>query len=619
MTEIPTPKDLKDKTKITDMVRWFSIPVLLIAARDSIVSSVFGSYADRRLVHAALNEINDDESLKEQYDYTQKIFPNQNGEIWIDYVADLGDGFNSTYAIAYLLGQKELKIENYALPRAQALIMGGDEVYPLATKEEYKRRLERPYNYAFPKSKLKGANEPYLFLIPGNHDWYDGLTLFLAKFCSGVGAHLGGHSSWVMHQTRSYFAIELPNNWWIWGIDTQLGEDIDQPQHDYFVRVAKTMSDDSKIILCASVPTWLDADSDDDELKEKFQRGIDHIASNTIYKNCKKAKIYAVISGDKHHYSRYKTQKTGTQFITSGGGGAFMHATHHLKDNISLYWHRTAAEQLTLDHKILPDGSKGEEEACFPTRKNSRLLATKNFLFPFYNWDFCTSLGIIYSLIGMILILFRTGTLENLYDEQKLTWFINNFTNIVSSPIFWGLLAVYYLIFKGYADKSANKYHRKLMGIFHGAAHLIALTLIVSFLPPLNSSIADFINQPGYDWIPKTWSFAWLMVQTAILGGVAGGVIWGTYLRIVSVRWGLHFNDASSALRIEGYKNFLRMRITNNSLTIYPIGLKNVPKRAGWKINPDLEEGNPNTPYILPIKPLKPEIIEGPIKINLKS
>ena len=38
-------------------------------------------------------------------------------------------------------------------------------------------------------------------------------------------------------QTRSYFALKLPANWWLLAIDLQLGADLDEPQVQYFQKV----------------------------------------------------------------------------------------------------------------------------------------------------------------------------------------------------------------------------------------------------------------------------------------------------------------------------------------------------------------------------------------------
>ena len=94
--------------------------------------------------------------------------PVHDGPVGLDYVADLGDGFDSTYAIAYLLGQREIEIGENRLPRAQCLVMGGDQVYPDASRDDYWKRMQRPYEAAFPRSDDPAAERPPVFLIPGN-------------------------------------------------------------------------------------------------------------------------------------------------------------------------------------------------------------------------------------------------------------------------------------------------------------------------------------------------------------------------------------------------------------------------------------------------------------------
>ena len=40
-------------------------------------------------------------------------------------------------------------------------------------------------------------------------------------------------------------------------MDAQLDDDMDQPQKDYFVQIAKDMPPNSNIILCGPEPGWL--------------------------------------------------------------------------------------------------------------------------------------------------------------------------------------------------------------------------------------------------------------------------------------------------------------------------------------------------------------------------
>jgi hypothetical protein len=317
---------------LPQMVDWFDPGLLAKVGVRSIISATLGQYTDQRLIQAATD--NDSEAaLKVRYDYSGAnaanggIAPEPDGSVWVDYIADLGDGFEATYAMAYLMAAEHLTVagEHKALPAGQLLIMGGDQVYPDATKHEYESRLRDPYDWAFSTD----APQRKVFAIPGNHDWYDGLSAFSALFCSardriagGIGTQLGG---WRCHQHRSYFAIKLPHNWWIWGPDIQLADNLDDSQRDYFDLMADQTKPGDLIILCLAEPSWL-------------HKNYDNLHEISMLARKRGAKICAVLAGDWHHYSRYTNDKLGTQFITSGGGGAFAHATHGLKPHIELNW-----------------------------------------------------------------------------------------------------------------------------------------------------------------------------------------------------------------------------------------------------------------------------------------
>jgi hypothetical protein len=75
----------------------------------------------------------------------------------------------------------------------------------------------------------------------------------------------------------------------------------------------------------------------------------------------------------------------------------------------------------------------------------------------------------------------------------------------------------------------------------------------------------------------------WLCSTLIILAGgwVLGSFIFGLYLFISLNVFGRHSNEAFSSLAILDYKNFLRMKIDKNGLTIYPIGLHRVPRH--WR------------------------------------
>ena len=56
------------------------------------------------------------------------------------------------------------------------------------------------------------------------------------------------------------------------------------------------------------------------------------------------------------------------------------------------------------------------------------------------------------------------------------------------------------------------------------------------------------------------------------------------------------------------------MRIRDDQVTIYPIGLDKVPKRREWRMN-TTRIGSPPPVYV-PLSPLAPRLIEGPIVVK---
>lgn len=184
-------KPLDDTKTYPHMAHWFDPVLLLKLLNNVVVSSIFGQYADRRLIIAALDTVSPEEHEKRAKEFRSRLTPDKDGGVWIDWVADLGDGFDSTYAVASLLARKELKVGDVPLPRGQALIMGGDEVYPKASRQAYMNQLRQPYAWAAPDRDRKDDKGRPVLAIPGNHDWYDGLVLFLAYFCKEKPWHLG--------------------------------------------------------------------------------------------------------------------------------------------------------------------------------------------------------------------------------------------------------------------------------------------------------------------------------------------------------------------------------------------------------------------------------------------
>ena len=63
-------------------------------------------------------------------------------------MADTADGYAPTFAMARLLSRESLTVSGKALARGAFLILGGDEVYPVASREAYEERLKAPFDAA---------------------------------------------------------------------------------------------------------------------------------------------------------------------------------------------------------------------------------------------------------------------------------------------------------------------------------------------------------------------------------------------------------------------------------------------------------------------------------------
>ncbi len=243
-------------------------------------------------------------------------------EVWLDFVADTGDGFAATYSVAYSASRAELDVAGTRTQRGRALVLGGDLVYPTPTREDYEDRTRGPFEAAMPKDP---DDRHIVFAIPGNHDWYDSLNGFQHYFM-GRGQRLGGRR---FVQRQSYFAAELPQRWWLLGVDIALDQRVDDRQIEFVRDVVGQMGDDggAKVILVIAKPEWLADPMSRGARNLQFVEGLLPAGS-----------LRLVLTGDLHHYARYETAADGPTRITCGGGGAYTASTHHLPSQLDPSW-----------------------------------------------------------------------------------------------------------------------------------------------------------------------------------------------------------------------------------------------------------------------------------------
>lgn len=564
------PITLDELRKYPRMTSWFRPVLLSKLLLKVIISDLFGQYADRRLIVAALDSVKGQELINRT---KLNLVPDADGAVWVDFVADLGDGFDATYAIATLLAKEQLKVDGEQTRRGQVLVMGGDEVYPVASGPNYHQRLLDPYRWALPETNPESDDGIPVYCIPGNHDWYDGLVSFLAIFARRQRLHMG---EWRSAQLRSYFALQLTEQWWIWCTDTQLDDEIDQPQRDYFTLIADRMPEGSKIILCGPEPGWLYTESSSSSLEI-----LDYVVSIAMSAR-RQLSVPILLSGDTHHYSRYYAARTGTHFVTSGGGGAFLHPTHHLEDSVEIRWlNKPTTLSLLTDPE--DDFASTSNPACYPTREESRRLLNGDILFWKQNAGFSFLLGVIYWIFAMALV-----------ARHHLDAYI-----IVFLLLAGGMIAYF-----GYQE-GFKRPKVWVAAILHAAAHYGAVVALTFLFEQINTSTFGLEGL----W---PWFFA-LGVEVIPTGLVAGGFVFGIFL-LITCRWfNMNHNDAFSAMRLDCFRHFMRLRIKGDEVTIFPIGLDRIPKRKEWRINTNWTGDAAQEPAYVAENEIEPRLIERPI------
>ncbi|WP_372338955.1 metallophosphoesterase [Actinoplanes sp. RD1] len=539
-------------------VGWLAPLLLLNTGLRTLLAILFGAFLDKRELQNALSA----ESFEE---------PGDDGELWFDYVADLGDGFDATYSVAYLLAQPELAVGGERLLRGRMLLMGGDQVYPVASGDGYENRTKGPYRAALPEAPAEAA-QPTLYALPGNHDWYDGLTAFLRLFARRRDGHIGG---WRTGQRRSYFAVRLPSNWWLFAIDEQFGAYIDDPQLLYFAEVARQLGPQDRVILMTPSPTWVKAAQ-----KPEAYDAVDYFLRTILAPTG--AEVRLLLSGDLHHYARYSGPDR--ELITCGGGGAYLVATHNLPQTLTV----PPRETLTRSASRSRDYELAE---AFPSKAESRRLSWGVFRnVPIRNPGFATMLGILHTLTML--------AMAGAAGEGDI------FRRLFSIPllIMLALIMTGTVLFAQPPD-AAEPHHARhwILGLLHGFAH-IALAAGGTWL---------WLHLPFHDW---SWPGPFV-VAAVLYGPVIAFVatqLLAFYLLVAGLFFDVNTNELFAGQSIEDAKSFLRLHIApDGTLTVWAIGINRICRK--WTAAPEAE---PHDSWLRPAEPLVPHLIEPPITVD---
>ncbi|ONI33679.1 hypothetical protein PRUPE_1G440500 [Prunus persica] len=662
-------KEKQMKPDFLDMVPWYSgtSADLFKTVFDLLVSvTVFVGRFDMRMMQAAMDKVHDG---AQQKDVLYDNFVGKD-DLWFDFMADTGDGGNSSYTVARLIAQPSININRddsmLHLPRGDLLLIGGDLAYPNPSAFTYERRLFCPFEYALQPppwskqehiavdkpelpcgvSELKQYDGPQCFVIPGNHDWFDGLHTFMRYICHK--SWLGG---WFMPQKKSYFALQLPQRWWVFGFDLALHGDIDVYQFKFFTELVKNkVRDDDSVIIMTHEPNWLL----DWYWNDVSGKNVAHLICDYLKGRCKLR-----VAGDLHHYMRHSFVKTEDpvhvqHLLVNGCGGAFLHPTHTFSNFKKFY------------------GASYESKAAYPSFEDSSRIALGNILkFRKKNWQFDFIGGIIYFLL--VFSMFPQCKLDHILRDDSFSGHMGSFFGTVWNAFVY-MLGQSYVSVAGavvllivaiiFVPSKVSRKKRLMIGVLHVSAHLAA-ALILMLLLELGVEMCiqhKLLGTSGYhtlyQWYRSVesehfpdptglrarieqWTFglypacikyfmsafdvpevmavtrnnickngmeslsragaiiyyASVFLYFWVFSTPVVSLVFGSYLYIC-INWlHIHFDEAFSSLRIANYKSFTRFHIgSNGDLDVYTLAVDKVPKE--WKLDPewDSEDRKPRQP-----------------------
>ncbi|GAA3047137.1 hypothetical protein GCM10017562_06150 [Streptomyces roseofulvus] len=555
-------------------VRWLAPRELARTAVKVGLAAVFAGYADKREVQGAL----------EAGLLRAPLADPGAEEIWIDFAADLGDGFEATASVAAALGADRLAVEGPgSLPRGSLLVLGGDQVYPVASATAYEDRMKGPYRAALPSA----PDQPLMVALPGNHDWYDGLTAFLRMFAQE--SAIGG---WQTRQTRSYFAVRLPQRWWLVGLDSQLGSYVDDPQRRYFeTHLSPLLCPGDSVIVCSAEPTWVRSDERPDAFDSLhwFDRTLvrTRFDRNTRTREETGAAVRLWLTGDKHHYARYAERLpddvAGTddlppdprrrQMVTCGLGGAYLSATHRLPKALPLP--PAASRMRTRDR---PPTDFALARHTYPDAAESRALARgiaepwSRFWLPRRNPGFAVLAGAVQT----VLVLLTSGVFALAEGRHTPVGALRSAgpDDLLGLLCASAALFVLPFVIGWWRGLLRERRPRAPSGpavavLFQAAVAAAALAVAVAIARA----------------VPSSWNGLVFLAILLLVGAVIGAVI-GSQCFALWVLWtnrGLVAEWQMSGQSMDDHKGFLRMRLAGDgTLTLYPLALDRTCR--DWKV-----------------------------------
>ncbi|ONK71856.1 uncharacterized protein A4U43_C04F13090 [Asparagus officinalis] len=356
--------------------------------------------------------------------------------------------------------------------------------YPNPSAFTYERRLFCPFEYAlqppscykaeqiainkpelpYGVTELKKYKGPQSFVIPGNHDWFDGLHTFMRYICHK--SWLGG---WFLPQKKSYFALQLPRGWWVFGLDQALHTDIDVYQFKFFAELCQSKNRKGNFFCCKSFH--------DDWLLDWYWNSNSGINVSHLIRDYLKGRCKLRMAGDLHHYMRHSCVNSDKpvhvqHLLVNGCGGAFLHPTHVFK------------------HFNTFCGNSYKSEVTYPSFDDSSRIALGNILkFRKKNWQFDVIGGFIYFIL--VFSMFPQCNVFNILIDESWSGRLKSFFSTMQSA-FMFMIEHSYVSFIGFlmlilcsysfVPTKLSRKRRAMLGILHVSAHMAAALILMLLL-----------------------------------------------------------------------------------------------------------------------------------------
>jgi hypothetical protein len=550
-------------------VKWLSPTQLGRTAAEVAQAGIFAKYADKREVMAGVQA---------------PVFTldTATSDLWFDYVADTGDGFDATYAVACAVARAPNvtvvdsdDCDHVPAGEPRPLVLGGDEVYPVASADGYQKRLVKPFRLAREQARPRQAQDLIdpVIALPGNHDWYDGLVAFRRTFCEVWAKQKYAHptgpeleplpdpavrddvAGWGAFQARSYYALRLTETWWLWGLDSQLDKPIDAAQMRYFRDAAEHLDGDQSIILCVATPSWLEAGYIEEPKTDGALDTLVRFVNRVLGDNRRRVRL--ILTGDKHHFAHYAPDEGDDnafrpELVTCGGGGAFMSSTHHLPEGLDVPWGvpGTGAG---------PPKLRYERRATYPDAEttSAQLSRSPRWLSVLTRNGWLPALFVAIQFL-LLLPLMRIGrTYEFLNGEYA--WFEAIPRGIAAMV---GVLLLF-LVLLAFTRHGTEHTAISPLGpaVLHTLAHVTPLVIAAVLVSRIDDNGLRIAVLLGVVIVLASWSC----------------LVFAAYLHVAD-RLGFHELESYSGLRIEGFKCLLRVHVESERLVLHAIGIESVPE-----------------------------------------